>query len=256
MLGLGQRTQQTKTYRNMTSINKTARLAGLVYLILIINGIINLMYIPSKLIVWDSASQTFENITNSELLFRWGIVSGIITFLAFLVLPLVLYKLLNKVNVAQAKLMVIFVLVSIPISFVNILNKFSVLTLIEKGMYLESMGENDLQTQVMMHLDYYNNGIEISQIFWGLWLLPFGYLVYKSDFLPKLLGVLLMAGGIGYLITFFGGFLYSDFHKTMFSTIVGIPASIGEIGICLWLLIMGTNTISFKKRKGNTLTKT
>jgi hypothetical protein len=231
----------------MTSINKTARLAGLVYLILIINGIINLMYIPSKLIVWESASQTFENITNSELLFRWGIVSGIITFLAFLVLPLVLYKLLNKVNVAHAKLMVIFVLVSIPISFINILNKFSVLTLIEKGMYIESMGENDLQTQVMMHLDNYSSGIEISQIFWGLWLFPFGYLVYKSGFLPKLLGILLMAGCIGYLMTFFGGFLYTDFHKTTFSSIIGMPASIGEIGICLWLLIMGTNKLKFGK---------
>lgn len=233
----------------MTSRNKTARKAGILYLILIISGIINLAYIPSQLIAWESASKTLDNIINSELLFRLGIVSGIITFLSFLLLPLVLYKLLQPVNKVYANLMVLFVLVSIPISFVNILNKFSVLTLIKKAEYLQKMGNIDLQTQVMLYLDNYNNGIEISQIFWGLWLFPFGYLVYKSGFLPKLLGILLMAGCFGYLITFFGGFLYSDFHKTIFSDIVGIPASAGEIGICLWLLIMGTNKLKLGKKQ-------
>ena len=232
----------------MTPINKTARAAGLLYLMLIISGVINLVYIPSKLIVWESASKTFENITNSELLFRIGIVSGIITFLIFLLLPLILYKLLHKVHETYARLMVIFALVSVPISFINILNKFSILSLINTSAYLQGMGELELQTQVMLHLDYYNNGIEISQIFWGLWLFPFGYLVYKSGFLPKLLGILLMAGCFGYLITFFAGFLYSDFNKTILSEIVGYPAPLGEIGICLWLLIIGTNKLNFLKK--------
>jgi len=233
----------------MTSRNKTARTAGLLYLILIICGIISLMYIPSQLIVRGNASQTFENITNSELLFRLGIVSGIITFLIYILLPLALYQLLHEVHKVHANLMVIFALLSVPIFFVNILNKFSVLTLINKAEYAKKMGETELQTQVMLFLDNYNNGIEISQIFWGLWLFPFGYLVYKSGFLPKLLGILLMAGCFGYLITFFGGFLYEDYYSTLFSDIVGLPASIGEIGICLWLLIMGTNTLNFRKKR-------
>ena len=232
----------------MTSINKTARLAGLVYLLLIVCGIINLIYIPSQLIVWDNATATFENIMGSEGLFRWGVVSGIITFLAFLVLPLLLYQLLSRVSKVHAQLMVILVLVSIPLSFANILSKLHVLSLIRQPELVQGMGQTVLQTQVMLHLDHYNNGIELSQIFWGLWLLPFGYLVYKSGFLPKLLGILLMAGCFGYLITFFGGFLYPDFYQTTFSTIVGLPASIGEIGTCLWLLIMGTNQLNIKKR--------
>ena len=135
-----------------------------------------------------------------------------------------------------------------PIFFVNILSKFSILTLINKTDYLEKLGETELQTQVMFHIDSYYNGLEISQIFWGLWLFPFGYLVYKSGFLPKLLGILLMAGCFGYLIIFFGGFLYSGFNKTIISEIVGYPASLGEIGICLWLLIMGTNKLNFRKK--------
>jgi len=243
-------------YITMSSRNKTARVAGILYLILIIGGIISLAYIPSQLIVRESASKTFENITNNEFLFRLGIVSGIITFLIYILLPLALYKLLHEVNKVYANLMVIFVLVSVPIFFANILNKFSVLTLINKPEYLEKLGVSELQTQVMFHIDKYNNGIEISQIFWGLWLFPFGYLVYKSGFLPKLLGILLMAGCFGYLITFFGGFLYSDFNKTIISDIVGYPAPLGEIGICLWLLIMGTNKIKFgKKTVGNNVYK-
>ncbi len=232
----------------MTSRNKTARLAGILYLMLIIGGIISLKYIPSQLIVRESASKTFENIANSEFLFRLGIVSGIITFLIHILLPLVLYKLLHRTNKFQANLMVIFSLISVTIFFVNILNKFAVLTLINKPEYLEILGKTELQTQVMFYLDSYNNGIQISQIFWGLWLFPFGYLVYKSGFLPKLLGILLMAGCFGYLILFFGGFLYSDFNKTIISEIVGYPASLGEIGICLWLLIMGTNKLNFRKK--------
>jgi len=233
----------------MTSRNKTARAAGILYLVLILGGIISLAYIPSQLIVRENASKTLENITNSEFLFRIGIVSGIITFLIHILLPLVLHKLLQGVNKFHANLMVIFSLMSVSIFFAIILNKFSVLTLINKAEYLEKLSKTELQTQVMLHIDSYNNGIQISQIFWGLWLFPFGYLVFKSGFLPKFLGILLMAGCFGYLILFFGGFLFSDFNKTIISQIVGYPATLGEFGICLWLLIMGTNKLSFRKKQ-------
>ncbi|QTD37595.1 DUF4386 domain-containing protein [Polaribacter batillariae] len=229
------------------SRNKKARIAGILYLLLVISGFIYLVYIPSELIDLQNATKTIENIKGSELLFRLGIVTSILSSLIFMLLPLALYNLLKNVNKVSAKFMVLFALISIPISFVNILNKFSVLTLINKSEYAQNLGQIELQTQVMLYLENYNNGIEISQIFWGLWLLPFGYLVYKSGFLPKILGILLMAGCFGYLITFFGGFLYSDFNKTIISDIVGLPAPIGEIGICLWLLIMRTNKFNFKK---------
>ena len=165
-----------------------------------------------------------------------------------MLLPLALYDLLKSVNKVSAKFMVLFVLMSIPISFVNILNKFSVLTLINTPEYKEKLGQTEFQQQVMLYLENYNNGIQISQVFWGLWLLPFGYLVFKCGFLPKILGMLLIAGCFGYLMTFLGGFLYSDFNKTIIFNILGFPAPIGEIGICLWLLIMGTNKLNFRKK--------
>ena len=227
--------------------DKTARLAGFLYLILVITGIFNLMYVPSLLIVSDDAARTLENIKQSEMLFRWGIVSGIISYLAFLGLVLALYKLLHPVNKLYAQIMVVLVLVSIPISFVNLLNKFSVLTLITDNALVKNLSSADLQYQVMFYLDAYNNGINISQIFWGLWLFPFGYLVYHSGFLPRILGVLLMAGCFGYLIDFFGSFLFPAYNSTIIPAIVSLPASLGEIGSCLWLLIMGTRTLSFRK---------
>ncbi len=230
----------------MKSINKTARIAGVLYLVLVVFGILNLLYIPSKLIVWDDETQTLQNIIDSEMLFRLGVVCGVITFLSFIALVLVLYKLLYKVNKNHAIFMAVFALVSVPISFVNILSKFSVLTLIEHTGLLHG-GDLELEKEVMLQLHAYNNGIELSQIFWGLWLLPFGYLVFKSEFLPKILGIFLMLGCFGYLITFFGNFLSPDFYKTTFATIAGLPASIGELGTCLWLIIMGTRPLKFKK---------
>jgi len=236
----------------IVSRNKKARIAGILYLLLIISGFIYLVFIPSELIDIKNVAKTIENIRNSELLFRLGIVTAICSSLIFMLLPLALYDLLKSVNKVSAKFMVLFVLISIPISFVNILNKFSVLTLINTPEYKEKFGQTEFQQQVMLYLENYNNGIQISQIFWGLWLLPFGYLVYKSGFLPKILGMFLIAGCFGYLMTFFGGFLYPDFNKTIIFYVLGFPAPIGEIGICLWLLIMGTNKqtnkLNFRKK--------
>lgn len=135
--------------------------------------------------------------------------------------------------------MVAFALVSVPISFINMGNKFSVLTLITKAEYLKGLEVDKLQEQVLFQLYSYSNGNQIASIFWGLWLLPFGYLVFKSGFLPKILGILLMFGCFGYLIDFTGDFLFPGYGKTIISTFITKPGSIGEIGICLWLLIVG-----------------
>ena len=223
----------------MDSNKKTARIAGLLYLIVVLTGIFNLMYVPSKLIVWDNASVTFNNILESETLFRLGIMAGIICYTAFLILPIVLYKLLNQVNKTYAIGMVTLAVISVPLSLVNLLNKVNVLTLIDKAQYLQVIEADELQAQVLLYLDFYNNGIEIASVFWGLWLLPFGYLVFKSGFLPKILGICLMAGCFGYLTNFIGGFLFQNYAGLGIARFVSLPGSIGEIGICLWLLIIG-----------------
>ena len=92
----------------------------------------------------------------------------------------------------------------------------------------------------MLHLNEYEQGIALVSVFWGLWLLPFGYLVYKSGFIPKILGILLMLGCVGYLINFTGNLLIKNYLELGIATLVRLPASLGEIGTCLWLVIIGT----------------
>ncbi|MDH7447128.1 DUF4386 domain-containing protein [Aquimarina sp. 2201CG14-23] len=223
----------------MTSNKKIARLAGFVYLVLIISGMFSLLYVPSELIIYDDPASTVQNITDGDTLFRWSIIAGLICYATFLILPLILYKLLAHINKTQAVLMVAFSLISIPVSLYNITHKFDILTLISGVEYLSFLSPEQLQAQVMLSLDSYNNGIMIAQVFWGLWLFPFGYLVYKSNILPKFFGIFLMIGCIGYLLEFIGGFMIDGYYDMGISTYIGIPSAIGEIGICFWMLIAG-----------------
>jgi hypothetical protein len=226
----------------MEPSQQTARVAGLLYLIVVLAGIFSLAYVPSKLIDWNDAAKTYINIQTAETLFRLGIVSGLICYTAYLFLPFVLYKLLHQVSKTHALAMVILAAASVPFSLYNLVHKMSVLTLLSKENFLESMTIDQKQTQVLLHLNYNENGIQLVSVFWGLWLLPFGYLVYKSRFLPKILGILLMAGCFGYLVNFLGGFLFPQYGSLGVAKFVSLPATIGEIGTCLWLLIVGIKT--------------
>ena len=222
------------------SRTKNARIAGLLYLILILSGVIGIVYIPSQIINWDSPVETLTNLQNSQLLFKISILSELLCYLIFLLLALVLYNLFKNVNRRHAVLMVLLVLLSIPMAFINVLHKFSVLTLVNKSDYVKGFSSEEIATRILLELEFYGNGTQLIYIFWGLWLFPFGYLVYTSGFLPKILGVFLMIGCFSYLIEFLGPFLFSTYgDHELFATLVGIPSSIGEFGICLWMLIMG-----------------
>jgi hypothetical protein len=212
--------------------NLTLRTAGLLYLGVVVTGIFSLMYVPKTLINWDNAAITTANIINNETLFRLGIASGILCYLFFLLLPLVLYTLLKHIHEHHAKLMVILAFISVPLFFMNIQNELTILSLISQG------NSEQLQAEVLFNLQQYDNGMFIIHLFSGLWLLPFGYLVYKSGFLPKLLGIFLMLGCFGYLINFTGNLLIKNYHEMGVARYVSLPASIGEIGICLWLLFI------------------
>lgn len=237
------------TIGNLGVSKKTARTAGVLYLIVVMTGIFSIAYVPSQIIVHDDASATVSNIAAFEPLFRLGIVAGLICYTAFLLLPLVLYQLLSPVNKGVAALMVAFAVVSVPISFINELNRLEILSLTNGSSYLQAFTTGQLHAEVMLSLAAYSKGLLVSKIFWGLWLLPFGYLVFKSGFLPKILGILLMLGCFGYLIDFFGIALVPGYSETVIPSIVRKPALFGEVGICLWLLIVGV-----RKKLGNPAT--
>jgi hypothetical protein len=223
----------------MQSNKRTARIAGLLYLIVVLAGIFSLAYVPSQIDTTGDAAATVRNIVAHESLFRLGIVAGLICYTAFLLLPLALYRLLSPYGTQPAVLMVAFAAVSVPIAFAATLDKFEVLALLSGADYLQAFGAAELQARVMLSLDAYKDGLRVVQIFWGLWLLPFGYLVFKSGILPRVLGILLMLGCFGYLIDFTGRVLFPGYAESGIAGFVRLPASLGEIGICLWLLVMG-----------------
>lgn len=223
----------------MTNKNKTSRIAGLIYLGVVLTGIFSLMYVPSKLIDYEDASITFQNITNDEMLFRLGIVGGLLCYTFFLFLPLVLYKLLKEIDENMGKVMVLLAVISVPMYFLNAQNEFTALSLIKAPGYMKVFSTEQIQSQVLFYVDQYNNGMRLIHIFSGLWLFPFGYLVFKSNFLPKFLGILLMLGCFGYLLNFLFNTLIPNYSELGVASYISLPASIGEIGTCFWLLLVG-----------------
>ena len=225
----------------MTSDTRIARTAGLLYLIVVLTGMFSLVYVPSHIDTHTDALATAAHIAASASLFRWGALSELAMVLAFLLLPFVLYRLLHRVNKYVAVLMVALVAVSVPISIVNVMHKLDILTLLGDSRVMSQVFTREqLNAAMLMHLVAYRNGMLVSEIFSGLWLLPFGYLVFRSTFLPRILGALLILGSFGYLIDFCESLLFPGYGNTTLADGILLPASVGEIGICLWLTIAGT----------------
>lgn len=220
----------------MDSPGKTARVAGLIYLLEIVTGIFSLMYVPSQIKVHGNALATVQNVVAKEFLLRVDVVVGSISDVAALVLPFVLYKLLSPVNKQAAVLMVVFGVVFIPIDLVATANQLDILTLVSHGGAQQAAGTEPFVTKVMALFDAAHNKTLMSELFWGLWLLPFGYLVIKSGFLPKILGFFLMLGSLSYLVPFLVEVLYPRYSMP---DIVALPSAMGEIGIALWLTWVG-----------------
>ncbi|NQV13858.1 DUF4386 domain-containing protein [bacterium] len=220
-----------------------ARAAGLLYLIAAPFAAFGMMYISSLVVPGDVAT-TATNIMASESLFRFSILSALIGQVGHIPLVLVLYKLLKPVNKTHAVLMVIFMLVGIPVTMMSELNHFAALLLLSGADYLTALTADQLQALVPLFLDLREHGVFIAQIFWGLWLFPMGYLVFKSGYIPKIIGVLLIIGGFGYMIDFATFILFPDF-----GVIISGYTGIGEFPIFpLWLLIKGVNVEVWEKR--------
>jgi hypothetical protein len=200
-----------------------------------------LVYLPSRLIVRGDAAATAGNILASESLFRVGILTLLFNSIASIFLVLALYQLLKVVNRNTASLMVIFMLAAVPIAMLNELNNLAVLQLLSSADYLNVFRTDQLQALVYFFLRLHGQGLNIAQIFWGLWLFPMGYLVFKSGFLPRILGILLMIGCFGYVIQSVAAFLGYNVSLIFFT-------SWGELLLLLWLLIKGVNVDQWEKR--------
>src|SRR6185436_157280 len=150
-------------------------------------------------------------------------------------------QLLKVVNKNMASLMVIFSLAAVPIAMLNELNNLAVLQILNNADYLEVFQNDQLQALAYLFVRLHSQGFLIAQIFWGLWLFPMGYLVFKSGFLPRIIGVLLMIGCFGYVIESFAAFLGYNVSIIFYT-------GWGELLLLLWLLIKGVNVEQWQKR--------
>lgn len=222
----------------MTSIKRTARLAGLLYLILAITGGFGIMYVPSQLIVLNDPATTVSNIFNNEFLYRLGILSQLACQAVFVYLVLVLYKLLKEFDIHQARIMVGLVIASISITFISMTFLLAPLHFLQDPAITSSFETTQLNSMYMLFFQLYNQGIVVVQIFWGLWLIPFGILMNKSSYAPKWIGFFLIVGGAGYVITSIAGVLFPANSK-MIETFATLPSVVGEFSAILWFLIKG-----------------
>jgi hypothetical protein len=221
----------------MHPTDKAARVAGAVYLSLVATGPFTLLYVPNKLIVHGNATATGSNILAHETLFRVAIVADLIGSVIFICLAVALYRLLSGVNKTQASLMVAFVLASATVAFVNVLNNIAALMLFRGVDFLAVLDKTQRDALAMLFIRLHGQGNVINEMFWGLWLLPLALLVYKSRFLPRVLGIWLALGGFAYVILCVTSVLAPQYQARLFSLFQ--PAFFGELAFMLWLLIKG-----------------
>jgi hypothetical protein len=215
----------------MDSIKKTARVAGLLYLL---NAIFSgfALYVRSSLIVSGDAAATVNKILASGMLFRIGIVSDLVGQVFQILMTLALYELFKTANKKYAVLMAVLGLMIVPIAMLNQVNQFAVLTLLSTANY----------SQIMFYVSQFGYGLFIAQIFFGLWLFPLGYLVIKSRYVPRIFGILLLVAGFGYVIDSFGKFLLPNYNPT-----IAIFTFVGEVTFLSWLLIKGAKILKTKE---------
>ena len=223
--------------RSVYPTKKTARVAGVLYVLMGLPAPFTLIYLPRKLIVPGNASATAGNVLASEMLFRIGIVAALLSSVAFVFLVMALYRLLSGVNKTHALLMVALVLISVAIGFVNEVNNIAALILFRGAKFLSAFDKPQLDALGMLFLRLRGRGLVVNELLWGLWLFPFGLLVMRSGFIPRILGVLLIINGFAYVVASLTSLL-APAYANLVERIALIPAT-GELWVMLWLLIKG-----------------
>lgn len=221
----------------MHPLKKTARVAGLLYLVVVLTGPFVLLYVPGKLFVPENATTTANNILAHQSLFQSYIVVGLVSELFFIGAVLALYRLLKGVGPQLATLMVITILIDAPLAFSSVASQVATLAFVRGADFLSVFNQPQQNAIAMLFINLDKYGALVSEIFWGLWLLPLGLLVYRSVFLPRILGVWLFINGLAYIVISATGLLAPQYLKLV-STIAA-PVLFGEMALMLWLLTVG-----------------
>ena len=223
----------------MKSIKKQARLAGLLYLLASIPAPFGLIYVPNKLIVLNDATATANNIRASESLLRLGIGCELSSSIMFIFVVLALYRLFKRVSESHALAMMILILVSIPISLLSVVDEIFALVIVSSANFLSAFNTGQLDVLAYVFMRLHGRTTLVAEIFWGLWLFPFGFLVIRSGFIPRVLGCLLIVAAFGYLASSFTFLVMPAYGPAIDS--IASKLMLCELPIIFWLLIWGAN---------------
>ncbi len=226
-----------KTTLSIADLRKTARLTGALYFILAVLGIFSFLYAGPLLYVSGDATATAHKMLANESLLRIDIAIGAISNVMFIVIALLLYQMLGHINEYQAKLMVYLVLVSVPVAFSGHALELTALEMF-KGKLLSTFQLDQAHSLAMSFLKIARISGQLLTVYWGLWLMPLGLLVFRSGFIPKIFGVLLLINGLGYLVQCFTFILLPGSLQPLMKFIFPIYFA-GEIPFIFWLLIKG-----------------
>ena len=225
----------------MNSPKRLARIAGALYLLVGIFGGFAQGYVEPKVYVAGNAAATARDVVANAGLVRAGVVAELFDSTIFVFLAMTLYVLLNHVHRSMARAMLVLVALSAGISCLNIVFEFEGLRVATDSAYTAALGSAGSNALVMLLLDTQHHGVLIAQIFFGLWLAPLGYLVYRSGLFPKALGIVLVVGTVCYLIDVLALFLVPDLGQKIAAFIV-IPSATAEVSTVLYMLVIGVRT--------------
>lgn len=223
---------------------KIARLAGLVFLMMFVFGLVAEIFFRQKIFSSSDLATTANNILSNTLLYRAGILSDILMSLSYMLTALVLYKLLSSVNKNMAATMVVFATAGSVLLLFNILIEIAPLYILNGNGFMSAFNSGQRQSLAMLFYNLYQHGYMIGQIFFSLWVLPLGVLIYKSGFIPKVLGILFMIETISGLLAVTVHFLLPN---STIESIMMLPMMIAEFSFMFYLLIRGVNESKLSK---------
>ncbi len=238
-----------KNQKTEISHNLLARIAGVLYFIVIAGGIFSEVFVRQELIAYGDPIATANNILENESLYRWGFVIQLIYLVCNIPLVLIFHELFKRSDRFLALLFLLFFLTANAIEIMNMINHYLPLDLLEIGANLGGLGKDRAAALAYMSLATHSIGFSISLVLFGCYCILIGYLIIKSDFLPRLLGLLMLIAGLCYLFDSFSVFLVPDFAKKLFPYIL-LPCLVAELSLATWLLIKGVKSNPEKEYHG------
>ena len=221
----------------VSTLTQQSRRAGWIYLLSGFSAPFGLIYVPGRIVAAGDATATAEHLRASEMLLRLGIASELVTAALFLSVALVLYRLLKPVDAGHARAMVVLYAVAVPISFVNVLFELAALQFAQGAPYMMAFDPAQRDALAMLCMKLHGQGLMLAEVFWGLWLLPMGMLVFRSGWFPRALGVWLVANGVAYVLVSAVGIVAPQYSAVIRP--FALPIQFGELAFMLWCIVVG-----------------